>query len=375
MKIAYLSTFYPYRGGIAQFNANLYRELERSGHDVNAVTFKRQYPDFLFPGETQLVTAGDDVDHIPSVRLLDTVNPFTYYSTARRIREYNPDLFLTKYWMTFFGPSLGTVAKHLPRHTKRISILDNVIPHEKRFFDKPANNFFLKHNDGFVVMSDSVLNDLLSLKPDAKYLRIDHPVYDHFGAPLDRAEACAKLGLDPRKKNVLFFGFIRDYKGLDLLLDAAATLPDDYCVLVAGEVYGSFDKYEEQIRRLNLGDRVKLFNHYIGDDQVPDYFSAADVCVLPYKSATQSGITSIAMHFGLPIIATDVGGLKELVHHEQTGLIVPQPEAGQIAATIRRYFDEELKDSFSRALEEEKKAHSWENFSAKLIDFSTQIDR
>jgi glycosyltransferase involved in cell wall biosynthesis len=374
MKITFLSTMYPYRGGIAQFNANLYRELEKQ-HEMQAVTFTRQYPNFLFPGETQLVTENDVVDAIPTVRLLDTVNPFTYRSTARRIREFGPDILLTKYWMSFFGPSLGTVAKNMSPDTVRISILDNVIPHEKRFFDKPANNYFLKNNDGFVVMSDSVLNDLLSLKPDAKYLRIDHPLYDHFGERLERAEACMKLQLDPAKKIVLFFGFIRDYKGLDLLLDAAAQLPDDYCIVVAGEVYGAFDKYTQQIERLGISDKIRLFNHYIGDSEVPLYFSAADVCVLPYKSATQSGITSIAMHFSLPVIATDVGGLKELVHHERTGLIVAAPEAGLLAASIRRYFTEALKEPFAAEIEQEKKTHSWANFAAKLIAFSKEIRR
>lgn len=375
MKITFLSTLYPYRGGIAQFNANLYRELEKQEHTMQAVTFTRQYPNFLFPGETQLVTEKDTVDPIPTKRWLDSINPFTYWSTARKIRQFEPELLITKYWMTFFGPSLGTVAKRMRKSTTRISILDNVIPHEHRFFDKPFNRFFLKHNDGFVVMSDSVLKDLLSLKPDAKYLRIDHPLYDHFGKQLDRAEACAKLGIDPSKKIILFFGFIRDYKGLDILLDATASLSDDYCVVVAGEVYGSFEKYEQQIIKLGIQNKLKLFNHYIGDQEVPLYFSAADVCVLPYKSATQSGITSIAMHFNLPIIATDTGGLKELVQHEKTGLIVDQPDAVLLSESIKRYFDEGMKQAFAQNLEVEKAKHSWANFAAKLINFSKEISR
>ncbi|ASS49078.1 MAG: hypothetical protein A3D31_04895 [Candidatus Fluviicola riflensis] len=375
MKITFLSTLYPYRGGIAQFNANLYRELEKQEHTLQAVTFTRQYPDFLFPGETQLVTEKDVADPIPTKRWLDSINPFTYWSTARKINQFEPDLFITKYWMTFFGPSLGTVAKKMRRSTTRISILDNVIPHEHRFFDKPFNRYFLKHNDGFVVMSDSVLKDLLSLKPDAKYLRIDHPLYDHFGERLDREDACKKLGIDPSKKIILFFGFIRDYKGLDILLDATASLTDDYCVVVAGEVYGSFEKYEQQIKKLGVQDKVKLFNHYIGDQEVPLYFSAADVCVLPYKSATQSGITSIAMHFNLPIIATDTGGLKELVQHEKTGLIVDQPDAALLTQAILRYFTEGLKEPFAQQLEVEKTKHSWANFATKLVEFSKEISR
>ena len=374
MKITFLSTMFPFRGGIAQFNANLYRELEKQ-HEMQAVTFTRQYPKALFPGETQMVTEKDTVDPIPTVRLLDTLNPFTYLSTAGKIRKFGPDLLITKYWMTFFAPSLGTVARRMLRKTIRISILDNVIPHEKRFFDKACNRYFLKNNDGFVVMSDSVLADLLTLKPDAKYLRADHPLYDHFGEKLNREEACSRLGLDPSKKIVLFFGFIRDYKGLDILLDAAANLPEDYTIVVAGEVYGSFEKYEKQIAALGIASRVKLFNHYIGDNEVPAYFSASDVCVLPYKTATQSGITSIAMHFSLPVIATDVGGLSELVHHEKTGLIVEKPEAALLSDSLVRYFDQNLKEQFISQLEIEKKEHSWSLFAAKLIAFSKELRR
>lgn len=375
MKITFLSTFYPYRGGIAQFNANLYRELEKQQHELQVVTFSRQYPDFLFPGETQLVTEKDVVDSIPAKRWLDSINPFTYRSTARKINRFQPELLIMRYWMTFFGPALGTVAKKMRPSTIRISILDNVIPHEHRFFDKPFNRYFLKHNDGFVVMSDSVLADLLSLKPDAKYLRIDHPLYDHFGKRLTREDACVRLGIDPSKKIILFFGFIRDYKGLDILLDATASLSDDYCVVVAGEVYGSFEKYDQQIKKLGIQNKLKLFNNYISDQEVPVYFSAADVCALPYKSATQSGITAIAMHFNLPVIATDTGGLKELIHHGKTGLIVDQPDAALLTQAFQRYFNEGLKEPFAQQLEVEKTKDSWANFAAKLIDFSKEISR
>lgn len=374
MKIGFLSTFYPFRGGIAQFNANMYREFEKN-HEVKAFTFTRQYPNFLFPGETQLVTEKDTVDEIPAVQLLDTINPFTFRKTAKRINLFAPDILITKYWMTFFAPALGTVCKLLLPHTKRISVLDNMIPHEKRFFDVACNRYFLKHTDGFVVMSDAVLNDLLSLKPDANYLRIDHPIYDHFGEKTDREIACSQLNIDAKKKVILFFGFIRDYKGLDILLEATAQLSDDYCVIVAGEVYGSFDKYQEQIYRLGIAGKVKIFNHYISDSEVPNYFSASDVCILPYKSATQSGITSIAMHFEVPIIATNVGGLAELVLHEKTGLIVDQPDSELLADSIRYYFDNNRSESFKTEIRKQKETHSWANFTSKLIEFAGTIKR
>lgn len=372
MKIALFSAFYPYRGGIAQFSAMLYRALEKE-NEVKAFTFKRQYPNFLFPGKTQFVAEGDIADQIPAQRSLDTINPFTFGKSAREINVFQPDLFISQYWMTFFGPSTGTVHKRLTKGTKRIAILHNVIPHEKRFFDKGANNYFLKQNEGFVVMSDAVLNDLLSLKPDANYLRIDHPVYNQFGETQDRNAALKKLKLNPDKNYLLFFGFIRGYKGLDLLLQALSSLDDSIELIVAGEIYGSFDPYQEIIDKEKLSDRVHLFTDYISDDQVSDFFSASDVCLLPYKSATQSGITAIAHHFDLPIIATDVGGLKESIHHESNGLIVPEPNPEAISAAISRYFKEEMKEGMSAKIASEKKENSWENFAEKLIEFSKTL--
>lgn len=372
MKIAFLSTFYPFRGGIAQFNALMYRAFEKE-HTVKAFTFKRQYPNFLFPGETQYVTKEDITDEIPSVEVLDSINPITYVTTAQKVKRFAPDIFITKYWMTFFGPSLGYVAKKLNKKSKRISVLDNVIPHEKRFFDGFCNRFFLKHNDGFVVMSDAVLKDLLSIKPDAKYIRVNHPVYNHFPAPIPQEQAQHALKLDPSKKTLLFFGFIRDYKGLDLLIQAMDILDGSYQLIIAGEVYGSFDKYQELIDNSTAKQRIALYNQYIGDNEVSDYFSAADVCVLPYKSATQSGITSIANHYNLPIIATNVGGLKETIHHHKTGLIVDKPEIRDIAATIKTYFDSNFKANFAAEIEKEKLENSWENFVAKIIAFSKEL--
>lgn len=372
MKITMLSVFYPYRGGIAQCNASLYRALDKE-HDVDAITFKRQYPDFLFPGETQYVAEKDVADKIPATRLLDTINPFSYCKTARKIKKSQPELLLTRYWMTFFAPSLGTISKKMAGKAIRISILDNVIPHEKRFFDKPCNRFFLKHNDGFVVMSDSVLADLLSIRPDAKYLRINHPVFDHFGAAVPRELACERLQLDAKKKNILFFGIIRDYKGLDVLIEAMNGLSDEYHLIIAGEVYGSFQSYQDQIDALGLSNRISLFNHYISDDMVPNFFCAADICVLPYKSATQSGVTAIAFHFEVPVIATDVGGLKETIVHEETGLIVEKPNSDLLRNAINRYFDETLSMRFKQNIRKFSEVNSWKNFAEKLLVFANEI--
>lgn len=371
MKIAFLSTFYPFRGGIAQFNASMFRETEKK-HKVEAFTFSKQYPDFLFPGETQYVTENDKVDSIPAKRVLNTINPFTYFSTARKIRNTQPDVLIVKYWMTFFAPSLGTALRRQNKRTKRICILDNLIPHEGRFFDKPFNKYFLKSVDGFVVMSDSVQRDLLQMKPDAKHIRLNHPLYDHFGAPMTRENACEKLGLDKSKRYALFFGFIRGYKGLDILIDAMKEVKDVE-LIVAGEVYGSFDDYQQQIDKSGYSDKIHLFNRYISDDEVTAFFSAADVCVLPYKSATQSGITAISYHFETPIIATNVGGLKETIVDGETGIIVENPNSSEVAMAINRFFTESDKSHFTAKIQEFKRQNSWETFMDEVLKFSESI--
>ncbi len=371
MKIALFSVFYPYRGGIAQFSAMLYRALEQE-HELKAFTFSRQYPGLLFPGSSQYVLEGDNADEIPAERILDSVNPLSFQSAAKKINKSNPDLFISQYWMTFFGPSTGGLQKRLAPGTKRISILHNVLPHEKRFFDNYANRSFLKHNEGFVVLSDAVLKDLLSIQPDAKYLRIDHPVYNHFGAKLEKNEALEKLSLSKEKKYILFFGFIRSYKGLDLLLEALANLPEEYELIVAGEIYGSFDSYQAIIDQSNIENRVHLYNKYIPDDEVTNYFSAADLCVLPYKSATQSGITAIAHHFDLPIVATNVGGLKETIQNGETGFVV-ESNVEEIRGAILKSFSDDNLQTFSKNIAVRKSENSWENFAKKVIEFSETL--
>lgn len=372
MKIAYLSTFYPFRGGIAQFNASLFRLFEKE-HSIKAFTFRRQYPNILFPGKTQMVQEGDIADPISAEAVLDTINPFTYVTAGNKIKSFAPNLLLTKFWMPFFAPSLGWVAKKIKKNTVNIAVLDNVIPHEKRIGDISLIKFFLNQYDGFIVMSKSVEKDLLQLKPYAKYRYCPHPLYSHFGQKLPRNVALEKLGLPNEKKILLFFGFIRGYKGLDILIEAMKYLPDDYLCVVAGESYGDFTKYQKVIDSNSVGNKIKLFVRYINDKEVPLFFSAADVCVQPYKSATQSGIAGIAFHFDLPLIATDVGGLKEIITPYNTGMIVEKPEPKQIADAIKKYFQKGLKEEFSRNIEKFKNISSWDNFAGSILNLYEEI--
>jgi glycosyltransferase involved in cell wall biosynthesis len=372
MKISIFSAFYPFRGGIAQFNARLFRSLEKK-QEVQAFTFKQQYPDFLFPGTSQYVTEKDDADVILAQRIVSTFNPFTYFFAARAIRKSQPDLFIANYWMTFFSLFLAVMSKSQRRKTRKIAIIHNLIPHEPRFFDKMLNSLFVKSFEGFIVMSDAVENDLLSLKPNAKYLKLLHPWYDHFGEKINENEAKNYLKVHLNKKTILFFGLVRDYKGLDLLIDSFSMLNDDYQLVIAGEVYSNLLQYENQIRESGASNRIFLFNKYIPDNEVKYFFSAADLCVLPYRTATQSGITATSFHFEIPIIATNVGGLKEIVGHEKKGLIVEEPNAELITNAIKEYFQNDLKEKFKANIREEKKLNTWDSFAESVVNFGNSL--
>ncbi len=373
MNIAYLSTFYPYRGGIAQFNASLYRALEKK-YNIKAFTFLRQYPEILFPGKSQLVSSNDNVDIVPSLKVLDTINPVSFSRATNKILEFRPDLLLTKFWMPFFAPSLGSVSKKLKqKNIINISILDNVLPHEKKVGDIALIKYFLNQQHGFIVMSDTVKDDLLSLKPNAKYEKFYHPIYDHFGHKVSKEDARRSLKIPLDKNVLLFFGFIRDYKGLDLLLKAMKLLPDNYHLIIAGEVYGNFDKYKDLINRLNIQNRVTVEARYIRDSEVPYFFSASDVCVLPYKSATQSGIVAISFQFNLPVIATDVGSLKEMLVPTNTGLIVEKPDANLLSQGIIKYFVENKKEQYKNNIDAYKVNYSWDNLANTILKLYSNL--
>ena len=367
MKIAFLSVFYPYRGGIAQFNAHLLEALGE-GNDVRAYNFTRQYPGFLFPGQTQYVTEQDKATPVESTRILDTANPLTWRRAGRTILRWKPDVAVFGYWNSYFEPSHAPVARMLRRHgVKIVTVVHNAIPHEPKFFDKPLARRFFWLSDVLVSMCDAVTNDIRSLCPDARIVQQPHPVYDHFGQKMDKMQARKSLGLDPERRTLLFFGLIRDYKGLDLLIDAMSQLDGNYQLVIAGECYGSFDKYREQIASSGCAERIKVFNRYIDDEEVPAFFSAADLCVLPYKSATQSGITAIALHFGLPLVATPVGGLAESIERPGIGLMTDDITSEAIARAIRTFF-ETGPDSYAARIEEVRKSMTWKAFARAILN-------
>lgn len=375
MKIAILSPFYPYRGGIAQFSAMLYTTLEKEGHEVKAFNFKRLYPDLLFPGKTQYVEEGDRAIPIPGERLLDSINPFSYSQTVKAIRAFDPDVLIIAYWMSFFVPGYAHIAHRMKKHCRVITLIHNAIPHEPRFFDQPLASLLFKQSDGFIVMSKNVEEDLLKLRPQAKYMYNPHPLYDHFGKKIEKEEACRKLSLPADKRTLLFFGLIRDYKGVDLLIKAMDELEDHYQLVIAGESYGSFDKYQALIDQSAARARIHVYNRYISDEEIPLFFSAADALVLPYRSATQSGVVSIAYHYDLPMVATPVGDFPQSIGRPQTGIVVPEISSGALANGITTLFKPENQTLFPANIAREKTALSWETLTEKLTRFISGIGK
>lgn len=369
MKIAILSCFYPYRGGISQFNAALFAELGKT-HEVKAFNFTRQYPEFLFPGKTQYVGADDEAMAVESTPVLDSISPLSYLRTYKAIKAWGPDMVIVRYWMSFFGPSLGYVTRKLRKDgIKVISILDNVVPHEGHFFDRPFTKYFLKGSDRCITLCDAVAKELKTFDSSKPCRVIPHPLYSHFGQKLDRTEALKNLGLDPDRKTLLFFGLIRDYKGLDILLEAFGMLDESYQLIVAGEPYGSFEKYLQIIDALPCKDRISLNLQYIKDSQVKDYFSGSALCVLPYRTATQSGVGAVAFHFEVPMLVTNTGGLKETIADTGCGLMADKADPAQIKDMIERYFaSEDIRESCIEAIRKQKEILSWSSFAKQLLE-------
>ena len=376
MKIIILGTAYPYRGGLSAFNERMAREYQRMGHEVEIYTFTLQYPGFLFPGKTQYSDEPAPED-LRIIRKVNSCNPFNWLKVGNEIRRKKPDLMITKYWLPFMAPCFGTIARRVRknRHTRIISILDNVIPHEKRIGDKLFSRYFVSVTQGFVAMSKSVLQDLSLFDTQKPRRFCPHPLYDHYGELLPKAEALKLLSLDPGCRYVLFFGFIRAYKGLDLLLEAFADsrLKDlNVKLIVAGEFYGDPQPYLEQIKRLGIGERVVLATDFIPDHCVNRYFGACDIVAQPYKSATQSGVTQIAFHFEKPMLVTDVGGLAEIVPHGKIGYVVA-PDAHEIADALVSYYENQCEEAFTQGVREEKRKYAWSSMTAAIDGLLQEI--
>lgn len=361
---------HPLRGGLASFNQRLAKEFIDAGHSCEIYSFSLQYPGFLFPGTTQYSSEPAPVGLVIH-SAINSVNPFNWIRVGRRLRRLKPDLIIVRFWLPFMGPALGTILRSVKknRHTRVLCIADNIIPHEKRPGDKPFTRYFLKPCDAFITMSRKVMDDLVAFGNNKPARQVTHPLYDNFGEPVAKQDARARLGIDSGQKLLLFFGFIRKYKGLDLLLEAMADpriREQGIKLLVAGEFYEEEKPYREQIRQLAIEDLLLLHTDFIPDSEVRYYLSAADAVVQPYRNATQSGVTPLAYHFEVPMLVTNVGGLPDLVPHNKSGLIV-EPNPAAIAEGILAFFARGG-SAFLPYLREEKKKYSWSRMRETIIE-------
>lgn len=366
--ICIIGTAWPFRGGLSAMNERLAEAFEQNGYEVEIITFTVQYPSVLFPGKTQM----DDRPK-PKLRIsreLNSINPLSWLKVGMAIKNKKPDLVVIKYWMAFMAPCFGTVLRLIKqnRHSRVVSILDNLIPHERHLFDTVLNRYFVSPVDGFIALSQSVLNDVAAFDPDKPRKLSPHPVYDSFGSILPKVDARKILHLDPDGKYLLFFGFIRDYKGLDLLIEAMADArigQSNIKLIIAGEYYANEEKYSDLIQKHGVQSRLVLHTKFIPDHEIGHYFNACDCVVQPYKTATQSGVTQIAYHFQKPMIVTNVGGLPEIVPHEKVGLVCEvKPES--IADAILNFFSGDP-ERYRGEIALKAKAYSWDTMVNNVL--------
>jgi glycosyltransferase involved in cell wall biosynthesis len=370
--VALLGPAWPLRGGIAQYLALLYRALEARA-EVTQFSLIRQYPSFLFPGKTQHDASSEPL-RVPAEAVLDTVNPLQWPRAARRVAAWRPDGLVFKWWLPFFGPSYAAVLGAARRAgAVNVMIADNLVPHEKRPFDDWATGLVLRRTDAFVVMSETVEADLRRLVPGAPYRRVPHPVYAQYASDEPRAAARAALGLDGDV--LLFFGFVRRYKGLDVLLEALPVVRArrPATLIVAGEFYEPIQPYRVRAAALGVAEHVRFYDRYLNDEEVRRLFAAADVCVLPYRSATQSGVVPVAYAASCPVITTRVGGLPEFVAEGESGYTVPPEDPAALAAAILRFYEQGGRAAMEAGVRREAAKYTWDALAGAIVDLVAEV--
>jgi glycosyltransferase involved in cell wall biosynthesis len=376
-KVVIIGPAWPLRGGLATFDQRLAKQFINEGMDCPVYSFSLQYPSFLFPGTTQY-SSDPAPEGIRIISAINSVNPFNWIKVGNKLKKMKPDVIVVRYWLPFMGPALGTILRRVRknRHTKIIAITDNILPHEKRPGDKAFTKYFLASCDAYITMSEKVMHDLRKFVANKPVTQVLHPLYDNFGARVSKEEARNRLGLNQHDRIILFFGFIRRYKGLDILLEAMKIIRQKNAnikLLVAGEFYEDEKPYRDLIKKNELNDVLVLRTEFIADKDVKYYLCAADAVIQPYRNATQSGVTPLAYHFEKPMVVTNVGSLPALVPDGKVGLVA-EPEPASIAAAIMRYF--ELGENyFIPHLRSEKEKYSWHQLTEAILKLADDIQK
>ena len=365
---------WPLRGGLSAFDEQLARTFNDKKIDSSIVSFSLQYPSLLFPGSTQY-TSDPAPKEVTIFSIINSINPFNWIRVGLRLKKQKPDLIIVRYWIPFLAPCLGTICRIAKsnKHTKVISIVDNMIPHEKRIGDHQLTSYFAKSVDGFLTMSQKVSNDVQRFS-DKPIVMSPHPIFAHFGNPILKAEARKIIGLQEEDKIILFFGFIRHYKGLDMLIKAMATdtiKNTNIKLMVVGEFYENAQPYYDLIKSLGLEDRIILHTQFVPDEEVKNYVCSADFIIQPYRNATQSGVTPLAYHFEIPMLVTNVGALADTVPHGKVGFVV-EPTVEAIASGIGQLYEKGT-DHFKSHIQAEKKKYSWEQMADNFLILQQQL--
>ena len=374
-KIFIIGPAYPLRGGLATFDELFCTAFNEQGHDCEIISYSLQYPNFLFPGSTQFDTTGVAPKHIKIHTLINSVNPLSWIKTANFIKKQKPDFIVFRFWIPFMGPALGSIARMVRKSgIKVLAITDNVIPHEKRIGDAAFAKYFIKSCDGFVTMSKAVMKDLENFTTTKHKKYLLHPLYTSFGEKLNKSDARKVLGIKEDVNLVLFFGLIRKYKGLDMLLDAFNELKENsnILLLIAGEFYEDKQPYLDLIEKYQIQNQVILHAKFIANEDVKLYFSAADLVALPYRTATQSGVTQVSFHFEVPTLVTNVGGLGEIIPHQKAGYVV-EPNGKAIAESIKDYFTNHRMPLYTEGMKQEKQKYDWKIFVNEVLDLFRSI--
>ena len=367
-KLVIIGPAWPLRGGLSAFDEKLATQFTEKGIQTRIDTFSLQYPSFLFPGKSQFTT--DPKPNNVNIDIcINSINPFNWIKIGLKLYREKPDLIIVRFWIPFLAPCLGTILKIAKKnkHTKVISIIDNMIPHEKRMGDRLLSKYFVKTVDGFIAMSEKVKNDIKTFSHKPVSIS-PHPIFNHFGDPITKMEARTQLRLPQQDKIILFFGYIRKYKGLDLLIQAMANeaiKKSGIQLIIVGEFYEDASTYHDLINALGLQNRISFYSNYIPDGEVKNYVCSADFIIQPYKNATQSGVTPLAYHFEKPMLVTNVGGLADTVPHLKTGIVVA-PTAEEIAKGIETLYELGEKHFIPNIIEEKKK-YSWSQMTEKFL--------
>ena len=372
MKIAFLSSFFPYSGDFANENSRLYRVLERT-NEIKAFNFSLLYPDLLFKGKEKMVSPNEVVDIINSERLLNTANPASYYFTAEAINFYQPDLLITRYWMPYLGASIGGTAKFVDKKIKKIAIIDSMRAAEKQVFEEQANSLFVNSQNGFIVLNNQAKEDLLTVKPGANFVEHPLPLFAVFPNKVEKNIACKILNIPLNKKTLLFFGTVRKYKGIDTVLHSMSLLDDDYHLVIAGDSPSGFEYYRRKIHDLEITNKVTLIERKLNENEIPYIFYSADVLLMPYEQEVKKDMISKVFSFELPVIATDVGNFKELFEEKKFGLIIEKTDSELLIEAIKKYYSEDLGKTFRENLTALRYSHSWESLATVIYDIYEQL--